>query len=120
MAVSQKLRILALLQAAGDEGISSLWFIQNYLPRVAARIRDLKDEGWEITSEREGSFCRYTLQGGDAHADQQRVPRRSHVAEPRVDGGSGLSDSLFDNEVALYLPNRSALANSAFTNPDAA
>lgn len=35
---SQKLRVLAYLQTAGDEGISSRWFIQNYLPRVAARV----------------------------------------------------------------------------------
>lgn len=109
---SQKLRILALLQSAGEEGISSLWFIQNYLPRAAARIRELREEGWDIRSERITGlqYCRYTLQGGDANALRKSGDLKTGriVAEPRVEDGSGLSESLFDQEVTWHLSNPDA------------
>lgn len=110
MPVSQKLRILALLQSAGEEGISSRWFIQNYLPRAAARVQELKEARWEITSEREGGFCRYTLVGDGGREDGEELG----PSEATWPAGETFESALFDDAVS-YLPN-----HSAFTNPDAA
>ena len=58
--MTQKQRILAMLKAH-PEGIRSDSFFKNFMPRAAARIQELKDEGFDITSEREGKFVLYRL-----------------------------------------------------------
>jgi hypothetical protein len=51
-----------MLRSAGQRGVRSDAFFSAHMPRGAARIKDLKDQGYEITSEREGKFCRYRLE----------------------------------------------------------
>lgn len=62
--MTQRERILSMLRAAGSEGVRSDEFIKSYMPRAAARVQELKDSGYEISSEREGKFCRYVLTEG--------------------------------------------------------
>ena len=59
-------RVLEELRRAGSRGVCSLTFIQNFMPRGAARIDDLKRRGFVISSEQcddEGhhKYCRYVL-----------------------------------------------------------
>lgn len=67
--VTQKARVLQMLKAAGSDGVRSDAFIREYMPRAAARVQELKDEGVEITSEREGKYVRWTLVGSSAESD---------------------------------------------------
>jgi helix-turn-helix protein len=82
--VTQCDRVLSMLKAAGSRGVRSDTFYEAYLPRAAARIRDLKDQGYEIASEREGKFCRYTLvrigSGGSAPQGQAAAEERGVMA----------------------------------------
>jgi hypothetical protein len=64
---TQRERVLSMLKAAGSRGVRSDEFIRDFMPRGAARIQDLKDEGVQITSEREGKYTRYRLLS-DHHA----------------------------------------------------
>lgn len=50
-----------MLKTAGSKGIRSDAFFEAHLPRAAARIKELRDEGHNIISEKEGKFCRYRL-----------------------------------------------------------
>jgi len=64
---TQKETVLNMLKAAGNFGVRSDTYLAEYIPRAAARVRELREEGYEITSEKEKQFVRYTLiQGGDA------------------------------------------------------
>jgi len=60
---TQSERVLSMLRVAGKQGIRSDQFFHCGMPRGAARIRDLKDEGVDIESVREGKYTRYTLKG---------------------------------------------------------
>lgn len=62
--MSQKARVLQELRTAGKRGVRSDQFFSAHMPRGAARIKDLRDEGYEITSEREGKYVRYFLNVG--------------------------------------------------------
>lgn len=59
--MTQKARVLAILKAAGTEGVRSDHFFRSHMPRAAARIQELRDEGHNITSTREGKYTRYRL-----------------------------------------------------------
>ena len=61
--MTQKERTLLALQKAGDKGVHSFYFHSTYNPRAAARVIDLKNEGYVIESVREGKGCRYILKG---------------------------------------------------------
>ena len=67
--MTDKQRVLKILEQASDKGIHSfdLMKLAN-TPRVAARVRDLKEEGYDIASEPEkmgdSVGTRYTLVGG--------------------------------------------------------
>lgn len=60
---SQKEKLLEVLKSAGDKGVSSFWGYQNYMPRMGARIWDLKAEGYNIVARRnkKDSGCTYFL-----------------------------------------------------------
>jgi hypothetical protein len=60
--MTQKQRVLNALKAAGGVGIRSDVFIRDFMPRAAARIQELKDEGWDISSERDGKFVVWRLE----------------------------------------------------------
>jgi Helix-turn-helix domain len=50
---TQRQIVLEMLEEAGDRGLHSFEFIQARIPRVAARVCELRSEGWGIESERE-------------------------------------------------------------------
>lgn len=81
--MTQKATVRRWLEEAGDNGILSKTFIASYMPRAAARIQELKDEGVQISSEREGKYTRYRLVGCSAGTQKPQGPgglseRRSH------------------------------------------
>lgn len=92
--MTQKERVFSMLKRAGTNGVSSKEFIASYMPRAAARIQELKDSGVEISSEREGKFCRYTLvrvgagqsseQSVHASADSDETPTLFELEPPRA------------------------------------
>lgn len=71
--MTQKEQVLSMLKAAGSWGLRSDVFLEHRIPRAAARVGELRREGYHIPSEREKQFVRYVL-----------------VSEPpRADAGSG-------------------------------
>jgi hypothetical protein len=73
--VTQRDRVLLALKAAGPKGVRSDTFIKNFMPRAAARVQELKDDGHDISSEREGKYVRWTLNVG---VESERVSGGSH------------------------------------------
>lgn len=53
--MTQKMTVYRALQDAGDRGVHSFEFLELGIPRAAARIHELQQEGHTITSTR----CRY-------------------------------------------------------------
>lgn len=97
--LTQKEIVLKMLEEAGDKGVHSFQFMQLQLPRVAARVCELRAEGYEISSEHEllhgsATGVRYRLQGGDAHATRLLQKPGSHVIEG-ASGDSGAPSELF-------------------------
>jgi len=111
--LTQKEIVLKMLEVGGDKGVHSFSFIQARIPRVAARICELRAEGYEITSKREllhGSAegVRYQLIGSSAeqipataHASAGRPAGKAHgvagqeLADKTVDSDSGCQPELF-------------------------
>lgn len=50
---TQREVVLEMLEKRGERGVHSFEFIQVQIPRVAARVCELRAEGYEITSEHE-------------------------------------------------------------------
>lgn len=50
---TQRQVVLEMLEARGEKGVHSFEFIQARIPRVAARVCELRAEGLNIGSERE-------------------------------------------------------------------
>lgn len=95
---TQKEIVLHMLEEAGDKGVHSFQFMQLQLPRVAARVCELRAEGHEISSEHEllhgsATGVRYRLQGGDASGTGS-IPGATVVAEG-ASGDSGAPSELF-------------------------
>jgi hypothetical protein len=122
-----------MLREAGDRGIRSDTFYREFMGRGAARIKDLRDAGHNIVSEREGKYVRYRLVG--VGADQGvKAQRRSLLETPAVevctDSGeprgvtqpdrtfplSGSAPPCASRELALFPPP----PMSAFTDSEAA
>lgn len=68
--MSQRTKTLALLRNAGDRGVTNSEFIDWRIFRYAARLHELREEGFEIRTEVFGSKATYKL-----------------VSEPDVDDG---------------------------------
>ena len=65
--VSQKQRILQMLEEAGSNGVTGNQFYAACLPRFAARIKELRDQGYSITTRRiDGNHFVYTLRSGES------------------------------------------------------
>lgn len=79
--MTQRQRVLKMLKEAGPKGIRSDKFFEAYLPRAAARILELKQEGYEITSEHVHPFVVYRLVevGAGAEAEEPRRPGHTSV-----------------------------------------
>ena len=90
--MTQRDRILRALELAGPKGVRSDAFIKDFMPRAAARVQELKDEGYDITSEREGKFCRWTLNvGSSTEGRDQAEPGGTY--QP-VDATSGVASGV--------------------------
>ena len=76
---TQKETVLAMLEQAGPEGVTSNQFYAACLPRFGARIHELKAEGHEVVKEpvEEGHF-RYILVGRSP-VPQQSPPNLGEV-----------------------------------------
>ncbi len=60
--MTQRQRVLDLLERKGVEGVGTGTFLAEYLPSYPKRIFELRREGYEISSERlRASSWRYTL-----------------------------------------------------------
>jgi Helix-turn-helix domain len=71
--MSQRHKVLSLLRHAGDAGVTNAVFLDWRIPRFSARICELREDGYEITTGAEhNSRVRYTL-----------------VSEPDVEGDRG-------------------------------
>ena len=68
---TQKETVLAMLDQAGPEGVTSNQFYNARLPRFAARIFELKADGHEVVKEPvEHGHFRYILVGRSRHPQQ--------------------------------------------------
>jgi len=124
--VTQKQTVLAMLKAAGPKGVRSDEFYKAYLPRAAGRIYELRDEGNNISSEREGKFVRYHYHGsvGSRAARESVVthnPRSdspaSGVLNGRVGVGAGVSPP--ENETGFSSDSDTADLRAASADSDA-
>jgi hypothetical protein len=79
VAVTQQDRVLHMLRTAGARGVTNAQFATAYLPRFSARIKELRERGFDITTERlgEGRF-RYVL----------HTTERAGVSHHARDGGA--------------------------------
>lgn len=82
MTLTQKQRVHYMLRDAGSYGVRSDLFLSVGIPRAAARVKELREEGLQITSEREEQFVRYILTAGV----------RTGVPSPQ--GSDGFADPL--------------------------
>lgn len=91
--MTQRDRVLLALKAAGPKGVRSDTFIKNFMPRAAARVQELKDEGHDISSEREGKYVRWTLNVGVGADDAQGGGGFDHPHGLSVSTDSGVAAS---------------------------
>ena len=60
--MTQREQVLHMLEQAGERGVTTADFLRAYMPRFSARIKELRDAGHRIDTERVGpSSSRYTL-----------------------------------------------------------
>jgi len=61
--MTQREKVIAELRRKRRSGVHSFWGYANYIPRIGARIYDLKREGFEIISlhNKKDSGCTYFL-----------------------------------------------------------
>lgn len=127
VALTQKQKVLGMLRAAGRFGVRSDTYLAEFIPRAAARICELREDGWEITSEREHQFVRYTLQEQRGVADVRPVregeanpPGASAWAGNRLEStkGTGQAEELGDKTEVLAAAPEERSVPSMF-DPDA-
>lgn len=98
--MTQRETVLRMLKRAGSEGVRSDAFFEAHLPRAAARILELKDEGYEISSEREGKFVRYALVERSAGCLRASTAGESQTASvPLSEKPERSVPSMFDPDV---------------------
>lgn len=106
---TQKEIVLKMLEEAGDKGIHSFQFMQIQLPRVAARICELRAEGYEISSEHEllygsATGVRYRLQGGDARERPTQTSAHASTGRPAGKAQDIEADSLPERQSSQLFP----------------
>jgi hypothetical protein len=104
--MTQTERVLSMLRVAGKRGIRSDEFFHCGMPRGAARIRDLKDEGVQIESVREGKFVRYTL--ANAGADTGSSSEKVLATGPSLSSGPSVDSGVEPTELPAPPPVQSA------------
>lgn len=115
--MTQKQRVLQKLQGAPD-GVSSKAFIQDFMPRVAARIQELRDEGYPITSERCEDDPRYVIYKLQERRGVETI-NKTHArleSEPVTPGysGPGLREEQGDESVLPVAAPEERLVPSMF------
>lgn len=70
--MTQQEKVIAMLEQAGPEGVTSNQFYNAFLPRFSARIHELRSKGFDIRKEPvENGHFRYILVGSvEAGADR--------------------------------------------------
>lgn len=91
--MTQKERILKLLEDAGKGGITGTELYEAYLPRAAARIHELKAEGHRITPSPENGTVRYVLERGTGspRVAAGNSPQGERSSETTTDTAGGLN-----------------------------
>ena len=96
---TQKETVLAMLEQAGPEGVTSNQFYRALLPRFSARIHELRSDGFDVVKEPvEHGHFRYILVGRSP-VPQQSPPDLGEVGNSppnlgaRSPQGSGVSAS---------------------------
>jgi hypothetical protein len=64
--MTQRDRVLSLLEQAGPEGVTNAQFAQERILRYAARLKELRDEGYEISTYGTNGTVRYVLENVEA------------------------------------------------------
>lgn len=129
MTLTQKDTVLRVLRDSGAEGVRSDVFLSLGIPRAAARVLELRGEGYEISSTREKQFTRYCLVGVGAEGVASR--KESLLETSVVDSADSskastlhLAPSEPEPTVRLVEPSEGALfvlpPLNAFTDPEAA
>lgn len=74
--MTQRAKVLRLLNTQPD-GVCSTTFLASYIPRAAARINELRNDGYEIVTEP----CRYRWHDHDTRQVQYRLvgPRQGLI-----------------------------------------
>jgi hypothetical protein len=112
--MTQREQVLHMLERAGERGVTTADFLQAYMPRFSARIKELRDAGHRIDTERVGpSSSRYTLhrvqQPGSVKGERER-------STPRAAGSrAGSSD-----RAIAWPTSTDAAASSGMGNQDPA
>ena len=73
--MTQSTLILAMLRDAGERGIHSFELLEAHMPRAAARVSELRAQGFDITAEHE----RFR---GEAHGVRYRLHERQPAPPP--------------------------------------
>jgi hypothetical protein len=88
--VTQQERVLHMLRTAGARGVTNAQFATAYLPRFSARIKELRERGFDITTERlgEGRF-RYVLHTTERAGVSHHARSEGHPFSPVPAVGPG-------------------------------
>lgn len=86
---TQKQKVLSMLTAAGSWGLRSDVFLGHRIPRAAARINELRQDGYEISSEHEKQFVRYILLGDAGSGAGLPPARKGRVGASAASGDVG-------------------------------
>jgi hypothetical protein len=110
---TQRQIVLEMLEERGDRGLHSFEFIQARIPRVAARVCELRAEGYSIESEREALHgaadgVRYRLNVGSS--TEGRDQAGTSIPQP-VDATSGVASGV-EASSSLLAPASEASARA--------
>lgn len=99
--MTQRTRVLTMLQTAGDRGVTSNEFYAAHLPRFGGRLFELRERGYVIETARiTDSLWRYTLTHEPAVVSAPPPsapgPEPSEGAPPAMHGGGA------DTNAALF------------------
>ena len=102
--MTQQETVIAMLEQAGPEGVTSNQFYAAFLPRFSARIHELRSKGFDIRKEPiESGHFRYTLhrEHSIAPGDPLRGGAGRSVGQPQQAAlpsseGSAVPEPLFE------------------------
>lgn len=107
--LTQKDRVLYALRDAGEAGLRSDIFLKLSIPRAAARVKELREEGHQISSVREQQFTRYTLVGSSPGASASPEVTHARATSSEVTAGPQTKNVWVPDQPSLALFPESAL-----------